>query len=339
MATEIPNTMTAALLADPGGPLHIRTLPVPAPGPGEVLVRMAAASINPSDMWVRRAASASQRRLPVVPGNEGSGTVVAAGPGWMGRLLLGRRVACAPGGGDGTWADYMVTRASRCLPLLGGVSLEQGAMLIVNPLTAAAFFEIARVGGHAALVSTAAAGALGRMILRLGRAMGVPVIHIVRRAAQVELLEGEGAEHVLDSSQPGFEAALRALGEKLKATLWLDAVSGSMTRTLLEAAPRGSTVLMYGRLSGEDSTVDGRTLYNDDKRLEGFYLPNWLAKKHPLQALLFGRRVQRSLARELRTEVSRRLPLAEAQQAVDLYAGDMTAGKTLLVMDPGLVKM
>ena len=333
MSSEIPNTMTAALLAEAGGPLHLRPLPVPTPGPGEVLVRMAAAPINPSDLSVLRGSYGSERTLPIVPGNEGSGTVVAAGPGGLGRALLGRRVACAPSGGDGTWAEYLVTRASRCLPLLGGLSLEQGAMLIVNPMTAAAFFEIARQGGHAALVSTAAASALGRMILRLGRAQGMPVIHLVRRAAQVELLKKEeGGEHVLDSSQPGFAAALSALAEQFQATLWLDAVGGEMSRTLLEAAPRGSTLLMYGRLSGEDSPLDGRVLYLHEKRVEGFYLPNWMARKSFLQSVRFGWRVQRRLARELRTEVGRRFPLAEAQAAVEHYANHMTEGKVLLVM-------
>ncbi len=338
MSSEIPNTMTAALLAEAGGPLHLRTLPVPTPGPGEVLVRMAAAPINPSDLSVLRGSYGSERTLPTVPGNEGSGIVAAAGPGGLGRALLGRRVACAPSGGDGTWAEYMVTRASRCLPLLGGVSLEQGAMLIVNPMTAAAFFEIARQGGHAALVSTAAASALGRMILRLGRAHGLPVINLVRRAAQMEVLKAEGAAHVLDSSQPGFAAALAALSEQLKATLWLDAVGGETTRTLLEAAPRGSTVLMYGRLSGEDSALDGRTLYLHEKRVAGFYLPNWMGRKSFLQAALFGWRVQRRLARELRTEVGRRFPLAEAQAAVEHYASHMSEGKVLLEMNVSQVQ-
>jgi NADPH:quinone reductase-like Zn-dependent oxidoreductase len=333
MAINLPTTMHAALLAEPGGPLHLRSLPVPTPGPGEVLVRMAAAPINPSDLSVLRGSYGSERTLPAVPGNEGSGTVVAAGPGGLGRALLGRRVACAPTGSDGAWAEYMVTRASRCLPLLGSLSLEQGAMLIVNPMTAAAFFEIARQGGHAALVSTAAASALGRMILRLGRARGLPIIHIVRRAAQVKLLKGEGAQHVLDSSQPGFSADLQALAETLRATLWLDAVAGEMTRTLLEAAPRGSTVLAYGRLSGEDFTLDGRALYLNEKRVEGFYLPNWMARKRLLQTAVFGWRVQRRLPHELRTTVARRFPLAEAQQAVDHYINHMTDGKVLLITD------
>jgi hypothetical protein len=85
-------------------------------------------------------------------------------------------------------------------------------------------------------------------------------------------------------------------------------------------------------LSGEDSALDGRALYLHEKRVEGFYLPNWMARKSFLQAALFGWRVQRRLARELRSEIGRRFPLAEAQAAVEHYAGHMTEGKVLLVM-------
>jgi NADPH:quinone reductase-like Zn-dependent oxidoreductase len=338
MPIEIPNTMQAALLAEAHGPLHYRTLPTPTPGPGEVVVKMAAAPINPSDLSVLRGSYGSERSLPIVPGNEGSGTVVQTGPGWMGRALLGRRVACAPSGGDGTWAEYMLTRASRCVPLFGNISDEQGAMLIVNPMTAAAFFDIARERGHAALVSTAAASALGRMIARLGVTQQIPIIHIVHRAAQVKLLKEEGAEHILDSSQPGFEAALQALAHQLHATLWLDAIAGDMTQTLLAAAPFGSTLLLYAHLSGHHSAFDARVLYLDDKRMEGFYLPNWIAKKSLLQTLFFARRVQARLPHELRSHVVRRFPLAEAQAAVDHYIHHMTEGKVLLVMGQEEVK-
>jgi NADPH:quinone reductase len=115
---------------------------------------------------------------------EGSGTVIETGEGMMPGLLNGRRVACtAVLKGDGTWAEYMVTSAQSCIPLNKNVSLEQGSMLIVNPLSALAMFEMAQHGKHRAIVSTAAASALGGMILRLGKRRNIPVIHVVRRQA------------------------------------------------------------------------------------------------------------------------------------------------------------
>src|SRR5512140_2529687 len=135
---------------------------MPRPQVGQVLIRMAAAQINPSDLGALSGMSYSgKRQFPFTPGLEGSGTVIDAGAGFMPRLLNGRRVACsAMLAGDGTWAEYMVTSAQSCVPLNRNVSLEQGAMLLVNPLSAFAILEIAQLGKHRAMVSTAAASAL-----------------------------------------------------------------------------------------------------------------------------------------------------------------------------------
>src|SRR4029078_11265770 len=136
-----------------------------------------------------------------------------------------------------------------CVPLNKNVSLEQGAMLLVNPLSALAMFEIAKYGRHRAIVSTAAASALGGMILRLGKRHHSPIIHIVRRQAQVDLVRGRGGEHVLNSSDTDFVEQLRTTAHQLQATLLLDAIGGGMTQQLADAAPFGSTILLYSRLS------------------------------------------------------------------------------------------
>ena len=157
----MPKCMLAVLIEENGGQPVIREVPVPRPGPGEVLVRMAAAPINPSDLNFMRGAYGEHRSFPVVPGFEGSGTVVAAGRGLLPRLWLGRRVACSASTSGGTWAEYLAARAPLCVPLKKDLSLEQGSMMLVNPLTALAFLAIARRGKHAALVNTAAAERAG----------------------------------------------------------------------------------------------------------------------------------------------------------------------------------
>src|ERR1044071_1955723 len=185
---SIPSTMHAVQLDEPNGKLMLHEIPVPRPQAGQVLIRMAAAPINPSDLGSLSGLSYSgKRQFPFTPGLEGSGTVIEAGEGIMPRLLNGRRVACsAMLTGDGTWAEYMVTSAQQCIPLNKSVSLEQGSMLVVNPLSALAILDLAQRGKHSAIVSTAAASALGGMILRLGKKLNIPIIHIVRRQAQVE---------------------------------------------------------------------------------------------------------------------------------------------------------
>jgi len=237
MSQSIPALMRAVQVDEPKGKLTWREIPVPRPQPGQVLIRMAAAPINPSDIGALSGLSYSgERKYPFTPGMEGSGTVVAAGGGVLPRLLNGRRVACAAlTSGNGTWAEYMVTAAQLCVPLKGKVSLEQGATLLINPLSALAIFEIAKHGRHRAIVSTAAASALGGMILRLGKRRGIPIIHIVRREAPADLVRERAGEYVLNSSDENFVEQLRTTARKLQATLLLDAIGGDMTQQLAAA--------------------------------------------------------------------------------------------------------
>ncbi len=341
MNHTVPSSMHAIQLDEPNGKLTLREIPVPRPQAGQVLVRMAAAPINPSDLGALAGFSYSgERHYPFTPGLEGSGTVVEAGAGLMPRLLNGRRVACgAMLTGNGTWAEYMVTSASLCVPLNQRIRFEQGAMLLVNPLSALAMFEIAQQGRHRALVSTAAASALGGMILRLGKRRNIPVIHIVRRQTQVELIRGRGGEYVLNSSDADFARQLQTTAHRLRATLLLDAIGGSMTQILAEAAPFGSTILLYSRLAGQDSVINPTTALVKHLHFEGWFLSNWLREKNLVQTLQLSRQVQALLATDLQSPVHQRLPLSAVQQALEMYVGNMTAGKILLVADPKAVTL
>ncbi len=327
----LPRVMCVAELPAYGGRLQPAERPVPRPGAGEVLIRIAAAPINPSDLSFLQGNYGIRKALPAVPGFEGSGTVVAAGAGLLPRFYLGRRVACAAqGGSDGTWAEYVVAPAATCLPLPKEVSLEAGAMSLVNPLTAWAFLEEARHGGHKAIANTAAASALGRMVLRLGQRSGYPGVHIVRRPEQAALLRGLGAEHVLDSSAPDFPELLPAAFSRLGVTLAFDAVGGEMTGQLLTALPRGGRVLVYGALAGAAATADPRALIFEGKEVGGFWLTPWLAQGGMVRTLRGINAVRRLLPDVLTSEVQAHVPLAEAQAAVERYTAAMTQGKVLL---------
>ena len=336
MKHTIPSTMHAVQLDEPNGKLTLREIPVPRPQAGQVLIRMAASPINPSDLGALSGVSYSgKRKYPFTPGIEGSGTVIEAGGGLMPHLLNGRRVACsALMSGDGTWAEYMVTSAQLCVPLNKTVSLERGAMLLVNPLSALAMFEIAKRGKHRALVSTAAASALGGMILYVEKRHLIPVIHIVRRQAQVDLVRGRGGKHVLNSSDTDFVEQLRATAHQLQATLLLDAIGGGMTQQLAEAAPFGSTILLYSRLSDQNSVIDPRTALIKALHFDGWFLANWLREKNLLQVLQLSRQAQSLLATDLQSLIHKRLPLSAAQPGVEAYLHNMTAGKILLVANP-----
>jgi NADPH:quinone reductase-like Zn-dependent oxidoreductase len=310
--------------------------PLPVPGAGQVLVEMAASPVNPSDLMFLRGLYGQRKRLPVVAGFEGAGRVVAAGSGAWPRYLKGRPVACAaPFDGDGTWAEYMLVPAAQVIPLSRSTDLEQAASMIVNPFSAWALMEMAAGHKARAVVQTAAASALGRMVVRLAASRGVETINIVRRAEQAEALRQAGAAHVLDSNDPDFDPRLRELCARLGATVAFEAVAGELTGRVLGAMPRGSRAIVYGALSQGACAVDPRSLIFEGKRVEGFWLADWLRQQNGLKKFLVARRVERMLGGELKTEVRARLPLEEAVEGIRQYAADMTAGKVLLVPRPG----
>ena len=230
---------------------HLKELPVPQPGPTEVLVRVEASPINPSDLLVLLAmADASEavgggsKAEPIVTapipesampsltarvgevmtvGIEGSGVVVSAGQSPEAQALLGCTVGFL---GGATYGEYCLAPVRTCLPLPEGASAVDGASSFVNPLTALGMVETMRREGHAGLVHTAAASNLGQMLNRICLADDVPLVNIVRRPEQAALLRGQGAVHVCDSSETAFEDDLVAALQDTGATLAFDAVGG-----------------------------------------------------------------------------------------------------------------
>jgi len=334
---SIPETMRAVLLSDYDNGLEnvtVSQVPTPKPAQGQVLVRIAAAPINPSDLAFMHGLYGFRKVLPAIPGFEASGTVVAAGGGLMARLLLGRRVACAaadPSIAGGTWAQFLVTNASLCVPLGKHVDMEQGATLLINPLTAWGLLEQVRRGGHRAVVQTAAAGALGRMIIKLARRFSIDTINIVRRPEQVTLLRELGAVQVLDINEPGFDSNLRELCHTLGAGIGFDAVAGKISSRIIRAMPDDGRLLVYGGLSLQPSRVDVGSLIFERKRIEGFWLSSWLNSKNMLSRLIIARKVQKLLAADLSTDIQARLPLEEFASGMKQYVGNMTSGKVLFL--------
>ena len=238
----LPESMKAVRLhAFDGKPESIRVedAPVERPGPGQVTIRVAAAPINPSDVMFVRGLYGLTKPIPAIPGFEGAGTIVSVGPGLYGRWLLGKRVACGtqPEGG-GTWAEYVTTSTRLCMPLPKRLSDEQGAMAMANPVTAIALLQEAKDRGHRAAVHGAAAGALGRILLRIASKAGYPIIHIVRREEQVRLLRELGAEVVLNAASPGYLGELKEVSHRLGATIAFDPIGGEFTGQLVEALPK-----------------------------------------------------------------------------------------------------
>ncbi|MFO1398715.1 MAG: NADH oxidase [Burkholderiales bacterium] len=241
-----------SLIREPGElELSLVETDIPAPAPDEVVVRIEAAPVNPSDQLLMfavadmaslHASGTSARpvitaaipppRMKTVAGRigealpvgiEGAGVVVAAGASAPAQALLGRTVALF---GGGTYAQFRTVKAAQCLALPAGVTPAQGAACFVNPLTALGMVETMRREGHRALVHTAAASNLGQMLNRICLADGVPLVNIVRDEAAAGVLRAQGAVHVCVSTAPTFLADLTDALAATGATIAFDAVGG-----------------------------------------------------------------------------------------------------------------
>jgi NADPH:quinone reductase len=253
MSTPPATTRQLRSLVEASGEvrLTLETVDTPTPRAQQVLVRVEAAPINPSDLGLMLAMADLDRAEPggtpdepvvtapispkVMPslgprigsslpvGNEGAGVVVAAGESDEAQALLGRTVAFL---GEGTYGEHALTSTRTCLPLPDGTDPAEGASSFVNPLTAQGMVETMRREGHTALVHTAAASNLGQMLNRICLADGVPLVNVVRRPEQAALLREQGAEHVCDTSTHTFFADLVAALKATGATIAFDAVGG-----------------------------------------------------------------------------------------------------------------
>jgi NADPH:quinone reductase-like Zn-dependent oxidoreductase len=307
-------------------------LPTPQPGPGEVLVQMRAAPINPSDVLFTQGLYGFIKPTPVVAGFEGCGVVVGAGAGLLPRWWLGRRVTVAvQDSGDGTWAEYVRVPALRALPVPNALSDEQAAMLLVNPMSAYAMLDLARRAGATAILHTAAGSALGRMLWRLGQRRGIEVVGIVRRQALQTELQAMGMRHVLDSSAPDFPATLQALCQQHRIRLAYDAVGGELTAQLAAALLPGGVVKVYGALALQAAQVSPHDLLFRQIRVEGFWLTRWIEEQCLPRALLGLRDVSQLAAGDLSSVVRARYPYERAQAALQDYTAQMSGGKILLV--------
>lgn len=313
--------------------LRLIKKPVPKPLRGQVLIKIEAAPCNPSDLLFLQGRYGKTKKLPAVPGWEGAGTVIASGGGLLGKWLMGKRVAFSVQGAlDGTWAQYSVVEAKTCIALKNGVSFEQGASLIINPLTALGLVDTAIKGKHAAIIQTGAASQVGRMILQLTNDKNIPAIHVVRRKDQEILLRDLGAKIVLNSESESFKKELKDYAQKMNATIAFDAVAGDMTGFVLSAMPNHSKVLVYGSLSNLNcSDISPLSLIFQQKSVEGFYLSAWIQSKSFWGLYQATNTLQNLFAKgSFHTVISTQVKLEDASKALEAYQKEMTLGKVLI---------
>jgi NADPH:quinone reductase len=316
---------------DPAEVLHVRDVPAPTPGPGQVRVRMIASPINPSDLLMVRGLYGKRPPLPATPGFEGVGVVEEAGPGILGRFRLGKRVAVL-NSQTGNWQEQVIVPAKQVVPVAADVPDEQAATFFVNPATALVMTRwVLRVPRGAWLLQTAAGSALGRMVIRLGKLDGFRTLNVVRRRAQAEELQRLGADAVICTADESIEERVRTITGGTGVPYALDCVGGATGAAVVPALAVGGRMLVYGTLSLEPMTVDPRMLIVGQQRIEGFWLSQWVKGQGVLRMLRLFRKINRLLTGGILTsEVGGTFGLEAIQAAVKEADTPGKAGKVLL---------
>jgi len=358
--------------------LSLATMPIPQPKNDEVLVRVEASPLNPSDLGLLFGAadpktmrSAGTPDRPIVTasvpdklmrgmtarvdksmpvGNEGAGIVVAAGADASAQALVGKTVGMI---GGAMYSQYRCVPAKQVLLLPDGTTPAQGASCFVNPMTSLAMVETMRLEGHSALVHTAAASNLGQMLHKVCLEDDVPLVNIVRKAEQVELLRGMGASHVCNSSEPTFMKDLTDALITTGATLAFDAIGGGKLAgqilTCMEAAasatgaaysPYGSTthkqVYIYGGL--DRSPIVLTRSFGMAWGVGGWLLFPFLQRIGPEATKTLQDRVAAEIKTTFASTYTREVSLAEALtlEAISVYGKQATGEKYLINPNKGL---
>ncbi|MBC9033027.1 zinc-binding dehydrogenase [Sphingomonas sp. JC676] len=343
------------------------------PAADEVIVRVEAAPINPSDLGLLlgpadvaslRASGTSERpiltfdvpaaRLAAVRGrlgqslpvgNEGAGTVIAAGPDAA--ALLGRRVGMI---GGAMYADYRKLKARDVVLLPEGASAVDGASMFVNPLTALGFVETMRTEGHKAIVHTAAASNLGQMLQKLCLEDGVPLVNVVRSDEQAAILRAIGATHVLNSRDPDFRAKLVDAIAETGATIAFDAIGGgSLGSDIMQAMEQGAArsmteysrygsnsfkqLYIYGALDLAPTSLN-RLAFGFQWSVSGWLLTPFLMKAGQETAMRLRQRVADALTTTFASHYSHTIGLAEALDPEVLRAYERKATGEKYLIDP-----
>lgn len=350
--------------------LSLMRVPVADPGPDEVLVRIDATPINPSDIGLlfgaadmrnakfsgsgdevkvtapipeayrRSMAARVGQSLPV--GNEGAGEVIKAGAN--AQSLLGQTVAAA---GGAMYAQFRTLKASDCLQLPAGTSAAEGASCFVNPLTALGMTETMRREGHTALVHTAAASNLGQMLNKICLKDGIQLVNIVRSAEQTRILRDIGAVHVVDSSKPSFMDDLIAALADTGATIAFDAIGGgklsgqiltameaAAVRKMKEFSRYGSTtykqVYIYGGL--DTGPTELNRAFGMSWGLGGWLLTPFLMKIGPVEIGKLRQRVANEIKTTFASHYAKTISLAEvlSADAIAHYNKKSTGEKYLI---------
>jgi NADPH:quinone reductase-like Zn-dependent oxidoreductase len=309
--------------------LDLQEIPVPTLEAGQLLIKVRLANINPSDLHFIKGEYGIPRVAGKPGGFEACGDVVAAGEG--AEKLVGKRVAFVATH-SGAWADYAVSDARSATVMPDAVRDEDAAAFYVNPLTAAAMFEIARAEGGGAFLMSAAASQLGKLLAGLARDEGVKAIALVRRDEHLRQLKELGAAEAVNVADGTAMKRVTEIIRASKPRVFLDAVCDQISADVFFAMPARARWIIYGVLSTNSPklTQPGHFVFLD-KQIRGFWLTQWL-REQPKETVgkAFATVIDRFSTGKWKTDVAAVVPLAEAHAKLPALLGKPNAGKVML---------
>jgi NADPH2:quinone reductase len=284
---------------EPSAVVQWRDLPDPLPGPSEVRVKMLLAPVHPSDLHIIRGRFAPQRqpKLPASPGSEGVGIIDAVGSD-VPRTRIGERVVLLDV--PGTWRELVISPADRAITVPAGVSSEDAAQALINPMTAWAMTMVEhQLGNGDWLVQSAAGSTVGRLVLQIAKAQGFHTINLVRREEQVAEIRELGGDIVLCTAHENWPEQLKQATDGKGIAKAIDCVAGRTGATLARQLARNGRLLVYGALSSHrqsdlaafEMPVFAPALIYSSTEVRGWLIYSWLER----QGVDEGGRILRSL--------------------------------------------
>jgi NADPH:quinone reductase-like Zn-dependent oxidoreductase len=258
--------------------IQVKQVDIPKPSKGQVLVKMVAAPVNPSDYAKWMQVFEDKQEDPQPMGLEGAGIVVASGGGILANRLVGKTVGVIAMNGGGTFCEYLCVDAMQgCFVIDSNIKPEDAASFFVNPFTTLSILDTAASHGSKAFIHTAAASQLGQMMVKAAATKGMTVVNLVRRQEQVDILKKLGAEYIVCTADKDWKEQLKTIINELNVTVAFDAIAGEMSGTLLSLLPPKASCFVYGGLSTENvGNLPIVDLIYHKKHLEGFLVMQWI---------------------------------------------------------------
>ncbi|MGF6821472.1 NADPH2:quinone reductase [Microbacterium sp. ZKA21] len=308
--------------------LVVEDRPMPDPGPGQVRLRIVLSPIHNHDIWTIRGTYGFKPELPAASGTEALGIVDALGEG-VENLAVGQRVAS--GGAFGAWAEYIVTSAAGLIPVPDALPDEAAAQLISMPFSTISLLQFLEVDEGDWIVQNAANGAVGRMLAQLGKARGVNVLGLVRRAEGIEELRSQGIENVLSTDQDDWREQAAKLTGGAPIVAGVDSVGGAASGHVLSLLAENGTLVAFGAMSSPVMEIASGDVIFKQATVKGF----WGSKVSKTmdaatKGALFGELIQRVSDGTLTLPVAGIFDAADAADAVRASSTAGRIGKVLL---------